>query len=226
VIENLQVILYIAFLWREIQRMVTGRGSNRRSRRAQAGIGTLIIFIALILISSMVVAVLISTTNIFKGKIVETSQSGEQKVTTGIRVVSISGETTGGNIDTLYLVIEPTGGSGPIDISTMVLQVVLSGTDTAYLTYDSSDDIYENGNFTVSQWIRMRNPSDRTSNPYIEDGDLVELSIELSESQTRQLLSPDSSLLVLFMIDGGIDKRVEATTPSIYPSDGTVVIYP
>jgi flagellin FlaB len=190
--------------------------------KAQAGMGTLILFIALILVSSMVVAVIIDTTNLFAGEIKEKAKVSEERVTTSLKIVSVSGSVSGSGLDTLYIVVEPL--QGTINISSMVIELVMEGGDASYLTY-SSTGVYEEGHFTVSTWIRMRKPSTRPV-PFIEEGDMVELSIEFNTVQNQQKLGPDSILTMVFFVEGGIDKKIELKTPSVYPSSGSVVLYP
>jgi len=170
----------------------------------------------------MVVAVIIDTTNLFAGEIKEKAKVSEERITTSLKVVSISGSVNGNGIDSLYLVIEPL--QGTINISSMVIEIVMEGGNASYLTY-SSTGVYEEGHFTVNTWIRMRRPSVRPE-PFIEEGDMVELKIEFNNVENQQKLCPDSSLTILFLVEGGIDKKIELKTPSVYPSSGSVVLYP
>lgn len=60
-------------------------------KRAQSGIGTLIIFIAMIIVAAIAAAVLIQTAAALQNKALETGQQARGQVTTHVEVISLSG---------------------------------------------------------------------------------------------------------------------------------------
>jgi len=200
--------------------------TRRASTRAQSGIGTLIIFIAIILVASMVASIVMST-NLMLSKDVESkAKSVKTEVATSLSITSVSGRTnstTGMAI--LYIVVEPSPGSAPIDLDTLVLQLTLGGYTTKYLTY-AENSSYESGHFNVSTWIRMKRASNRTANPFIEVGDLAELCVKIDNVENQQRLAPGSKLVMVLMPENGIAKEMELITPDLYPPDSYVMLYP
>lgn len=200
--------------------------ARRASTRAQSGIGTLIIFIAIILVASMVASIVMST-NLMMSKDVESkAKSVKTEVTTSISITSVSARTNSTTgIAKLYIVVEPSSGSAPIDLNTLVLQLTLGGYTTRYLTYTENSS-YEDGHFNVSTWIRMKRPHDRTANPFIEVGDLAELCVEIENVENQQMLAPGSEVVIVLIPEHGIAKQMRLVTPDLYPPDSYVMLYP
>lgn len=69
----------------------TGRG---RSRRAQAGVGTLILLIALLLIAAVAAGVFFEVSQTFQGQSSETGEDVRQQLTGELSVVAATGDVT------------------------------------------------------------------------------------------------------------------------------------
>jgi len=66
--------------------------------------------------------------------------------------------------------------------------------------------------------------ADRTKDPYIEYGDLVELGINTTASATD--FSPNVDVVIEFMLETGFNTRLEFRTPLTYPvSDEYLELY-
>ena len=59
------------------------------NKKAAQGVGTLIIFIALILVSAVAAAVLISTASSFQSKAFDVGRQAQEKITTAVEVVQV-----------------------------------------------------------------------------------------------------------------------------------------
>ena len=62
--------------------------------RGQVGIGTLIVFIALVLVAAIAAGVLINTADLLQGQAQQTGQESTEQVTNNVNVISASGTTT------------------------------------------------------------------------------------------------------------------------------------
>src|SRR6056297_3259534 len=90
--------------------------------RGQVGIGTLIIFIAMVLVAAVAAGVLINTAGLLESSASDTADDSQAQVSNQISVVSASAETTGSNsVDTLHFVVKKSPGSDDIDLEDMTI---------------------------------------------------------------------------------------------------------
>lgn len=108
--------------------------------RGDTGIGTLIVFIAMVLVAAVASTVLIHTAGTLQQRASSTGQQTTQQVSTGLSVSSIYGinnETaafTAGSIKWVAIYIGETSGSQPVNLGNVTLQLTYKG-QTASLTY-------------------------------------------------------------------------------------------
>ena len=109
--------------------------------RGQVGIGTLIIFIALVLVAAVAAGVLVNTAGDLQSKAAATGEDAQAGVSNQIDVVSATGydADNGGDkdIDTVELVIKKSAGSDDIDLSQATIQYN-SGDSLVTLTYQDN----------------------------------------------------------------------------------------
>ncbi len=117
--------------------------SLKADSRGDTGIGTLIIFIALVLVAAVASTVLIHTAGTLQQRAQSTGQQTTQQVSTGLSVSSIYGinsqavNYTSGNIKWVAVYIGETSGSTPVNLGNVTLQLTYQG-QTASLTYIGS----------------------------------------------------------------------------------------
>ena len=107
--------------------------------RGQVGIGTLIIFIALVLVAAVAAGVLVNTAGDLQSKAAATGEDAQAGVSNQIDVVSATGIDSDDNkeIETVELVVKKSAGSDDIDLSQATVQYN-SGSALETLTYDDT----------------------------------------------------------------------------------------
>ncbi|WMW23175.1 archaellin/type IV pilin N-terminal domain-containing protein [Methanolobus mangrovi] len=175
----------------------------KQNTKAQVGIGTLIIFIAMVLVAAVAAAVLIQTSGILQQKAQSTGKQSTQEVSSNLMVKNIEGvrATDGGSnvsstIDMLKLQVGLNVGSSPVDVNQVVVSItdgsiahnlVYAGNDKTYSTGSmaSFDDVADDnlkrlltvaGNptkFYTVDRIRDEDQSFSQANPVMNTGDLI-----------------------------------------------------
>jgi flagellin-like protein len=107
--------------------------------RGQVGIGTLIVFIALVLVAAVAAGVLINTAGELQSRASDTGDEAQGQVSNQIDVVSATGVADDGTdgVEEIRLVVKKSPGSDPIDLSEATIQYQ-SGSSVETLAYDSS----------------------------------------------------------------------------------------
>jgi flagellin-like protein len=117
------------------------------ANRGQVGIGTLIIFIALVLVAAVAAGVLINTAGLLESRASDTGEDAQAQVSNQIDVVSATGNVDGGTVDTVNLTVKKSAGSDAIDLKDATIEYV-SNDEVVTLTYNGSSA--GAGNFTTT----------------------------------------------------------------------------
>ncbi|MFY4812759.1 archaellin/type IV pilin N-terminal domain-containing protein [Haloarcula sp. AONF1] len=110
--------------------------------RGQVGIGTLIVFIAMVLVAAIAAGVLINTAGFLQSSAEETGQQSSDQVTNRLQLVNAVGEdiqASSSTINTVKLTVKKAPGAGNIDLGSTIAQWVDS-TGSYDLTYEGTYD--------------------------------------------------------------------------------------
>ena len=120
----------------------------RKDTRAQVGIGTLIIFIAMVLVAAVAAAVLIQTSGVLQQKAQATGKQATQEVSSNLIIKSIEGIRAkntsvdmSDTIDMLKIRVGLNVGSAPVDVNQVVISIT-DGTTANNLVYANNDKSY------------------------------------------------------------------------------------
>ena len=96
-----------------------------QDERAEIGIGTMIVFIATILVSAVAAGVLINTAQKLQAKSQQTGNEATENVASALSVVRVDGllKTAGTPIDQFDLTVQLGAGADPVDLSKLVILV-------------------------------------------------------------------------------------------------------
>ncbi|OLZ39733.1 hypothetical protein A6E15_01470 [Natrinema saccharevitans] len=103
--------------------------------RGQVGIGTLIVFIAMVLVAAIAAGVLINTAGVLQTQASDTGSETQEAVANQIEVTHAAGQVSGDVVDQVDLTLMKSAGSNAIDLEAMTVQYTSSSTD-ATLTYE------------------------------------------------------------------------------------------
>jgi flagellin-like protein len=181
------------------------------SKKGAQGIGTLIIFIALILVAAVAAGVLIQTASALQSKSLDVGRQSGEKITSDIEVVQVfasdtsDGDITGANGgDNITMVVRLGSGSNEIKLSDLIIKLdTSSGTQT--LTQVS-------GNFTSALYNTTYIVTG-TNNAagYLVEGDLAQFEFTVASGTT---VSESDSMTLRLIAKNGAVKPVDVTTPS------------
>ncbi len=122
----------------------------KKDTYAQVGIGTLIIFIAMVLVAAVAASVLIQTSGVLQQKAQTTGRQATQEVSSNMVIKSIEGVRASSSsdpsnisdtIDLLKLKVALNVGSYDIDLNQLIITIT-DGTNTNDLIYANNDKTY------------------------------------------------------------------------------------
>ncbi|WP_424013562.1 archaellin/type IV pilin N-terminal domain-containing protein [Halorubrum xinjiangense] len=195
--------------------------------RGQVGIGTLIVFIAMVLVAAIAAGVLINTAGFLQSQAEATGQESTDLVSDRIEVVSTTGIVTGnadnGNLDSIRVVITTAPGADDIDLNETVIQAVGPQGEETLTLADNIDGSTTAGYFNIddseinSQGSAVLNDAneettiilDPSSSPF---GDGAGTVFGEGDKATLDIISPASAVT-----------QVELRSPDLYNNDNGAV---
>ena len=210
------------------------RGENMRTpprkkeQEGAIGIGTLIIFIALILVAAIAAAVIIKTAEELEEQGEKVSDDASQLVSSTPQIKIAEGTVSAGSVNSIDLYIDLYG-SDAVDMRNVVLHLLATPNGG---TADSVDISFNLGNptsatttfFGTVEVIDPNNQYNPTGNPatYLL-GERARLKLTVNLALSLVTLPPDSSLEIwMHTTTSGHQTYDYYETPAEYPSGGVV----
>ncbi|QSX00286.1 archaellin/type IV pilin N-terminal domain-containing protein [Haloterrigena alkaliphila] len=191
--------------------------------RGQVGIGTLIVFIAMVLVAAIAAGVLINTAGTLQSQASNTGSETQEAVANQIEVIHASGTVNTTEdpdvVDTINLTIMKSAGSNAIDLSAMTIQYTSDTTDQT-LTYNP--DAADGQNFTTESVAGST--ASPTSLINTDDRVKVTLDVATLESNGDNGLKGGSSATVKLVDQSGAQFTYGVSVPSTFGNKDVVEV--
>ncbi|HIH02198.1 TPA: flagellin [Thermoplasmata archaeon] len=191
--------------------------------RGEMGVGTLLIFIAMILVAAVAAGVLVQTAYKLQQQAESTGNEALQDVATGFKVLAAWGTTEATPvIDNLYLKIALTAGSPGVNLANVSIEVVMTigGTDASEETLDYSDATTGDADSFGAEVLRDMAPL--TTGVMMTSGDLVQIHFDLTAMSME--LDVQEQLSILLIPKHGTPTLVEITAPPTLEATSVVTL--
>ena len=179
--------------------------NNENDNRGQVGIGTLIVFIAMVLVAAIAAGVLVNTAGFLQSTAEDTGQQSVDKVTNRLEVVSSHGIVdSSGDIKHLNLTFALASGSSAVSF------------DNVTIKYVSDDEVANINNDTAGTSLLNVQDDGDVSYPVFEDsGDRYEFQINLSDpGNSVTPLSTGNSVTLEVTTRSGATTQVRLSIPT------------
>ena len=176
--------------------------------RGQVGIGTLIIFIALVLVAAVAAGVLIDTSGQLESRASDTGDDAQAQVSNQIDVVSATGvDTDGGGVETVTLVVKKSPGSDPIDLSDATIQYQ---SDSSAQTLTHSTGNADDTSFSTTQVSGSTTPQVLDDN-----GERIKITIDANQVEGGSDLSEGSNVQLEIVDQSGASTVYGVNVPDV-----------
>jgi flagellin FlaB len=201
---------------------------RKMEEEGEMGVGTLLIFIAMILVAAVAAGVLVQTAYKLQQQAEATGDEALQDVATGFKVLAVWGTTNADSqINDVYIKIALTAGSPGINLNSTKIEVVqtIGGTQTSEITLDASDTFLGVAGATVFGMENLRDMAPTTTEGMMTSGDVFEIHLNLSATGGISMeLDPQEQISVLLMPKHGVPTYLEITAPATLEAASVVVL--
>jgi flagellin FlaB len=213
---------------------------RKKDEEGDMGIGTMILFIAMVLVAAVAAALLISTSSELNQQAQETGRIAQQEVASGFVVVDKfgvvpSGDTTSPSIDDFYLKMRLSAGSPVVDMDNVVIEIqsdsfekslIYAADGTADATAYSVEDADGNTGVIRDPEGQFGTYDDSNSKHIVSQGTIILVHIDIADAGGSGLLSQDV-LHIKIIPKHGAPTYEQINVPEVvYGASGSAVYVP
>jgi len=188
-----------------------------KDNQADVGIGTLIVFIAMVLVAAVAAAVLIQTSGVLQQKAQQTGKEATTEVASNLKIVSVVGTTDPAQtyVQSLNVTIELSAGGDNIDMSKVVVKYINEST-TSILTLGGLSN-------TMFNYTEDRVGTGSINN-VTQSGDLGRITLDLN--QMSQNLYPRKKGTIQIIPESGTMVIKDVIAPATFGTSTQVQLFP
>ncbi len=194
------------------------------------GIGTLIIFIAVILVAAVAAAVLVSTASNLQQRSIQTGIQTEEGISTGLEAVSVMATdgSQGSDIENFEVLVRLQAGSDPLNLNNTVVLMDTAASSQS-LTYNGSADSTDVGTAVDTSHFNVfyaKQGPDYKAN-YVSRGDIVKLKFKCYDCVSGDTggVGENKKVRMKIIPRVGTQTIIEFTTPDVI-TDNRVNLWP
>jgi archaellin len=191
-----------------------------RAKRAEMGVGVLIVFIAMLLVAAIAAGVLITTVTSLQQKALTTGQEAKGEISTHLQFVQLSGENgIDGDMENVTAIAKLSSGSDPIDLRSVLVSFSLNNA-TSNLRYNSTMN-YSNVNSTSRHFnVTYEVEGTEHREGFLVRGDVISMLM----FPPRDMIE-DEAVRLTFVPKVGTQTLLEFRTPSVIGRQ-TIFLFP
>jgi archaeal flagellin FlaB len=195
---------------------------NFGTKKGAVGIGTLIVFIAMVLVAAVAAAVLINVSGILQQRAMSTGKEAISQVSGNIVVIGIRGDNNGELLTAMNLSVTAAAGAGRVDLGQMIVKVGNNVNQTA-LIYSGSGASVAATSFGL---IPQRDPTAlfTAATPVMDGSSLVTLNI-LFAPPAGVNIPPRGPYHIELIPERGASSVIDGVAPQTYSAD-ILQLYP
>ena len=186
----------------------------RKKEKGEMGIGTLIIFIAMIIVAAVAATVLIQTAYQLQQQAEETGNVAIQDVATGFKIIHIGGEVNDTPaISTIEIKVGLLAGSPAIDLDDVLIEIT-DGSKDVTLTFSSTGA--DATHFTAEK-LRDMDPQNWDDDYVMTQGDIIKITIDANASGLN--LTPQTEVTLQIIPKHGVPTYAAFMVPATLTTD-------
>ncbi|NJD76792.1 MAG: hypothetical protein FIB08_06820 [Candidatus Methanoperedens sp.] len=192
-----------------------------KNSKADVGIGTLIVFIAMVLVAAVAAAVLIQTSGVLQQKAQQTGKEATAEVASNLKISSVVGKTdsTNGKVQLVNVTMELAAGGSSIDFSKVVIKYINeTTTSTLNLQTGSTGATASLFNYTEER------VGSGSANYVLQSGDLALVTLNLT--LMNQDLYPRKKGTIQIIPETGTMIIKDLVAPATYGENTMVQLFP
>ncbi len=196
-------------------------------KRGEAGIGTLILLIALVLVAAIAASVLLQTSGSLQSKALATGSTAQTQVSTQVAVMQVWAENgSSGTLNYIYANIRLDASSDPIHFNNTLVDFDLTDSSVSGIYYGTvaqcNESLIDNMTATKASSFAVQylTPSQGHVDDYLQQGEVAQICFTppqpLTEKESfRFSVLPKSGQLV----------QIKGTTPDTF-TDSRIILFP